>query len=91
VAVVTECNARRRAYRGAADRWQWGPQDERPRAVHSTKEDRRVEESSRPLERLGGQRRWIKPLPNLIHDWSNDAGGSFVEQIHALIGFTQID
>jgi len=74
---VTECNVRRRAYRGVAVRCRWGPQDERPRAVRSAKKDRCVEESSSPQECLGGQRTWIRPPPTLIHDRSNDAGGSF--------------
>jgi len=76
VAVVTECNARIRAYREGADWWRWGLQDERPRVVRSAKEGRCVEESSSPQERLGRQQRWIRPPRNLIHDWSNVSGGS---------------
>jgi len=91
VVVVTECNARRRAFRAGADRWRWGPQDKRPRAVRSAEKDRCVEETSSPQERLGGQRTWIRPPPSLKNDWSDDAGGLFVEQIHSLIGSTQVD
>jgi len=57
VAVATECNAQRRAYRDGADRWRWGLQDERPRVVRSAKKGCGVEESSSPQERLGGQQR----------------------------------
>ena len=65
VVVVTECNARRRAFRAGADRWRWGPQDKRPRAVRSAEMDRCVEETSSPQECLGGQRTWIRPPPSL--------------------------
>ena len=88
---MTECNARRRAYRGGADRWRWGPQDERPRAVRSAEEDRCGESRRVPRSAWAGNGKGSDPAPIWYMIGPTTPGGLFVEQIHALIGLTQVD